>query len=156
MSMKMIKYNIFVLFVFLMTFGFSGCTEADPEFVHTDNLISEMVCMAGRTNDSPTLTGKIYEYDKNGQLLEQGFTQEQAEGGSGVITFIVPAEDRKKFDLTSVFLRATLTWDEVITPSLTYKRHDILVTDENPEGMVIAVTSGIGTVRKYRIMGIYE
>lgn len=154
--MKTIKFNIFAVLALLLTFGLSGCMEADKEFVHTDNFISEMVCMAGRTNDSPSLTGTIYEYDKNGQLLDPDFTADQAEGGSGVITFIVPFEDRNKFDLTSVFLRATLTWDEVITPSLTYKRHNILVDDEHPDGMVISVTSGIGTVRKYRIMGIYE
>ncbi len=154
--MNLIKYNILSLFVILMSLGLNGCTEADHEFVHTDNLISEMVCMSGRTNDAPTLTGTIYEYDKNGELLEPGFTFADTEGGSGVITFVVPVADRKKFDLTSVYLRATLTWDEVITPSLTYKRHNILVDDEHPDGMVIAVKSGIGTVRKYRIMGIYE
>lgn len=153
--MKTLKFNIIAFLALVMAFGLSSCSDADPEFVHTDNLISAMVCMSGRTNDAPTLTGTIYEYDKNGELLEPGFKAEEAEGGSGVITFIVPLEYTKDFDLTSVYLRATLTWDEKITPTL-IGRHDILVDDEHPDGMVIAVTSGIGTVRKYRIMGIYE
>ncbi|MDE6449547.1 MAG: hypothetical protein K2L41_05645 [Muribaculaceae bacterium] len=123
--------------------------------MHTNNLISAMVCENGRTGDAKSITGKIYEYDKNGTLLEEGFTPEDAEGGSGVIVFIVTVDNRKNFDLTDVYLRATTTWDEFITPSLS-GRHNILVDEEHPEGMVIAVKSGIGTVRKYRIMGIYE
>ena len=155
--MKTIKYNLLAILVLLTGFGFTGCSDADPEFVHSNNLISAMVCMADRNSlDDPTINGTIYEYDKNGKLLEEGFTAEEAEGGSGVITFIVPIEQRKEFDLTAVFLRATLTYDEIITHSLTYKRHNILVDEEHPDGMVISVTSGIGTVRKYRIMGIYE
>lgn len=153
--MKILKFNILILTLVLLGFGLSGCEKAADNFIHTDNLISAMVCENARTNDAKSIVGKIYEYSKDGVLLDDGFTAEDATGGSGVIVFRVPAEDRKAFDLTSVYLRATLTWDEFVTPSLS-GLHNILVTDENPEGMVIAVTSGIGTVRKYRIMGIYE
>lgn len=139
----------------ILGFGFTGCAEADPEFVHTDNFISAMVLMNGRTNDAATLEGVIMEYDKDGVLLEKGFKPEDAEGGSGVIIFSVPADERKVFDLTKCYLRATVTFDEFIYPSLSGLQN-ILVTNENPEGKVIAVKSGINTVRKYRIMGIYE
>ncbi len=152
--MKILKSNIIALAIAIMTFGLYGCAEADPEFVHTDNFISAMVCMNGRTNDASSITGTIFEYDRNGELLDKGFTAEQAEGGSGVITFVVSQEQREDFDLTRVYLRATLTWDESITPSLSGLQNIDPV--EKPEGIVVGVKSGVGKVRKYRIMGFYE
>lgn len=143
--------------------SFTGCEKADPEFVHKNNFISGMELNTERVNGGGIrIMGKIYEYDKNGNLLPSFDSSkvenipDEAWGGSGVIIFTVDPENRNDVDLTSVFLRATLTWDEVITPSLTYKRHNILVDEEHPEGMVVAVTSGTGEVRKYRIMGTYE
>ena len=47
--MKKFKFNIIALALAIVTLGFVGCSEADPEFVHTDNFISAMVCMNGRT-----------------------------------------------------------------------------------------------------------
>lgn len=152
--MKILKTNIIALALAIVTLGFCGCAEADPEFVHTDNFISAMVCMNGRTNDASSITGTIFEYDKNGELLPDGFTPEEAEGGSGVITFVVSQEEREDFDLTKVYLRATLTWDEFITPSLSGLQN--IDPTERPEGIVIGVKSGVGKVRKYRIMGFYE
>ncbi len=154
-----VKKSLLYVIAGLFMTSMNSCEKADPEFVHTDNFISAMTCENYSDHENPlysSLDGKIYEYDKDGNLLTGDFSKEEAEGGSGVITFIVPIEKSKYFDLTSVFLRATLTWDESITPSLTFKRHNILVDEEHPEGMVIAVKSGVNTVRKYRIMGIYE
>lgn len=153
--MKVLKSNIIVLFISLIALGLTGCKDADPNFVHTDNFIHAMVCENTRENDAKSITGTIYEYDKHGSLLGDEFTAEDAEGGSGVVVFVVSAEDKNSFDLTQVYLRATLKFDAMVTPGLS-GRKNILVDDENPEGMVIAITSGIGTVRKYRIMGIYE
>lgn len=152
--MKNLKTNIIALALAFVTLGFCGCAEADPEFVHTDNFISAMVCMNGRTNDASSITGTIYEYDKDGVILQNGFTPEEAEGGSGVITFTVSQEEREDFDLTRVYLRATLTWDEFITPSLSGIQN--IDPTERPEGIVVGVKSGVGKVRKYRIMGFYE
>lgn len=155
---KLKKSLLYVMAVLYMT-SMNSCEKADPEFVHTDNFIAAMTCENYSDHENPlyaSIDGKIYEYDKNGNLLTGDFTKEEAEGGSGVITFVVPVEKAKYFDLTAVFLRATLTWDESITPSLTFKRHNILVGDDSPNGMVISVKSGVNTVRKYRIMGIYE
>ncbi len=161
--MKAIKSYILAFLTVAFAVSFTGCEKADPEFVHTNNFISGMELNTTRDNGGGIqIMGKIYEYDKNGSLLPEfdatkvDNIPDEAWGGSGVIIFTVPPEHRKNVDLTSVFLRATLVWDEVITPSLTYKRHNILVDDEHPEGMVIAVTSGVGEVRKYRIMGTYE
>lgn len=152
--MKILKSNIIALAIAIVTLGFCGCAEADPEFVHTDNLISAMVCMNGRTNDASSINGTIFEYDKDGVLLEKGFTAEEAEGGSGVITFVVSQEQREDFDLSHVYLRATLTWDESITPTLSGIQNIDPV--EKPEGIVVGVKSGVGKVRKYRILGYYE
>ncbi len=153
--MKFIKSNIIVLFISLMAFGLTGCKDADQNFVHTDNFVHAMVCENTRQNDAKSITGTIYEYDKHGSLLGDEFTAEDAEGGSGVVVFVVTAEDKKDFDLTDVYLRATLKFDAMVSPTLS-GRHNILVDEEHPDGKVIAITSGIGTVRKYRIMGIYE
>lgn len=152
--MKNFKTNIIALTIAIVTFGFYGCAEADPEFVHTDNFISAMVCMNGRTNDAQSITGTIYEYNKDGVLLDNNFTAEEAEGGSGVITFVVNHEQRESFDLSRVYLRATLTWDESITPSLSGLQN--IDPDERPDGIVVGVKSGVNKVRKYRIMGFYE
>ena len=96
----------------------------------------------------------IYEYNKDGVLLDKNFTAEEAEGGSGVITFVVNLEQRESFDLSRVYLRATLTWDETITPSLSGLQN--IDPDERPDGIVVGVKSGVNKVRKYRIMGFYE
>ena len=152
--MKKFKFNIIALALAIVTLGFVGCSEADPEFVHTDNFISAIVCMNGRTAAASSINGVIYEYDKDGNLLDKNFTVEQAEGGSGVVMFIVSQEEREDFDLTKVYLRATLTWDESITPTLSGLQNIDPV--ERPEGLVVGVKSGVGKVRKYRIMGVYE
>ena len=153
--MKFLKSNILVLFLSLVVLGLTGCKEADENFIHTDNLIHAMEIHDTRLLSQKSIAGTIYEYDKLGNLISEGFTAEEAEGGSGVVVFVVGPTDRNDFDLTNIFITATLTYDEVITPTLV-GRHNILVDDEHPDGMVVAVTSGIGTVRKYRIMGIYE
>lgn len=152
--MKILKSNIIALALAIVAFGFYGCAEADPEFVHTDNFISAMVCMNGRTNDAQSINGIIYEYNKDGALLDKDFTPEEAEGGSGVIIFVVKYDDREAFDLKRVYLRATVTWDEFITPSLSGLQN--IDPEERPEGLVVGVKSGVNKVRKYRIMGFYE
>lgn len=153
--MKLLKYNIFILASLLLVLGLQGCAKADPNFVHDDCFISQLIANGTRSGSITDFIGTIYEYDKNGQLLEPGFTPEQAAGGSGVITFIISPEDADKIDLTACYLRATLTFDEYITPSMS-GRHNILCTEENPEGKVFTVRSGENTVRKYRVMGVYE
>ncbi|MCM1449801.1 MAG: hypothetical protein NC082_05625 [Clostridiales bacterium] len=155
--MKYLKYNFIMLVVAILSIGLSGCSDADPIYVHSDNIITSAACYAGRFSDSPKILADIIEYDKDGNELPEGFTPEQAAGGSGAIVFIVPLDQYSKFDLTNVFVNITgIPYDAVVYPSLTYSRHNILVDEEHPEGLVISVQSGTGSVRKYRIMGIYE
>jgi hypothetical protein len=132
----------------LMAVVLWNCAEADPEFVHNTNTISQMVCRttpAGGDN-----LGTIYEYDKNGDLVTGEFTQEDVEGGYGLVLFSVSISLQADVDLTNIYLRATVTYDEFITPSLS-GTHDI-----TGDGIVITVKSGIGTTRQYRVRGYYE
>ena len=62
----------------------------------------------------------------------------------------IPESLRKDVDLTKVYLRATVTYDEMITPSL-LGYHDI-----SGDGIIITVKSGTGTTRQYRVRGVYE
>lgn len=152
--MKIYNKIYAAVFVLLcLTTSLCGCQEADPEFVHINNLISQLVARGERAGTD--FIGSIYEYDANGQLLPPDFKAADAEGGSGVIVFVIPASEKETIDLTKCYLRATLTYDEFIYPTMS-GRHNILVTEENPNGKVFAVKSGVNTVRKYRVMGIYE
>lgn len=155
--MKLFKklYTSALMLGVLASTAFTGCQKADPEFTHEDNLISQMIAMGGRQGSETQFIGTIYEYDANGQILPADFTFDEAIGGSGVITFVIPYAQKDDIDLTSCYLRATLTYDEMVYPTLS-GRHNILVTEENPEGLVFSVKSGTGKVRKYRVMGIYE
>ncbi|MDR0729753.1 MAG: hypothetical protein LBF19_06515 [Prevotellaceae bacterium] len=125
-----------------------NCAEANPEYVHDTNTISQMVC---RTSPAGAdYRGVIYEYDKEENLVTGAFTQQDVEGGYGLILFSIPLSLQNDVDLSKVYLRATVTWDEIITPSLS-GTHDI-----TGDGIMITVTSGVGTTRQYRIRGFYE
>ena len=127
---------------------FSACAEADPEFVHRTNTISQMVC---RTSPAGTdYPGTIYEYDKDENLVTGAFTQQDVEGGYGLILFPISLSLQNDVDLANIYLRATVTYDEIITPSLS-GTHDI-----TGDGVIITVTSGVGTTRQYRVRGYYE
>ncbi len=128
----------------------TSCDKADPPFEHPTNTIGALICCDYHGGDE--YVGVIEEYDSNGQRLPAGFTQAQANGGWGVITFRVP---EGKIDFTRVYLKATLVYDEIVNPSFA-GRHDILVTDANPDGKLFVVKSGTGTTRKYHVRGYYE
>jgi hypothetical protein len=141
------KTGLLLLGVF-MAMSWWSCAEADPEFVHDTNTISQMVC---RTSSGGTdYIGTIYEYDKDENLVTGVFTQKDVEGGYGRILFPISISLQKDVDLTKIYLRATVTYDEIITPSLS-GTHDI-----TGDGIIITVKSGVGTTRAYRIMGFYE
>ena len=125
-----------------------ACAEADKEFVHDSNTISQMICKA--VHGGSEFRGEIYEYDRNGQEVTGEFTQQDVEGGYGIILFEVLQTLQDDVDLTNIYLVATLTWDQFITPSLS-GRHDI-----TGDGIIITVKSGVGTTRQYRVRGYYE
>jgi hypothetical protein len=143
--MKMKKFSI-IISVFMSVMLWS-CAEADQEFVHDSNIITQMICRA--SHGSSEFRGEIFEFDKNGDELPGGFTQEQAEGGVGLIIFKVSKNLAEDVNLSNIYLIATLTWDQFITPSLS-GRHDI-----TGEGIIITVRSGVGTTRQYRVRGEY-
>lgn len=146
--MKIFNFFLKISSILVISFLSQGCSEAEEEFVHTTNTISQMVCKASHT--SGEFLGTIYEYNADGQLMSGSFTNEEIEGGYGVILFAIPKSLEKDVDLTNVYLVATLTYDEFITPSLS-GRHDI-----SGEGIIIQVKSGVGTTREYRVRGYYE
>lgn len=125
-----------------------SCAEAEEEFVHSSNVIKNISCQA--TQGGSQFVGVIHEYDKDGNLVEAPFTQEDVEGGYGLVLFAVSKSLSDEVDLTNVYLTAGLEYDQMITPSLSGK-HDI-----SGEGMTIEVKSGVGTVRYYRLRGYYE
>jgi hypothetical protein len=131
-----------------MAFAWWNCAEADSGFVHDTNTISQMVC---RTSPSGTDNlGTIYEYDKDGERVVGAFTQNDVEGGYGLILFPISISLQDNVDLTNIYLRANVGWDAIITPPLS-GAHDI-----TGDGIIITVKSGIGTIRQYRIKGFYE
>jgi hypothetical protein len=131
-----------------MTVLLWSCAEADDEFVHDTNTISQMICKA--KHGSSEFRGEIYEYNKEEKLVMGSFTQKDVEGGYGLILFAISKSLEKDVDLTNIYLTATVTYDEFITPSLSGK-HDI-----TGEGIIITVKSGVGTTRQYRVRGYYE
>lgn len=151
MKIKNILY--YILGIAVLPFLLQGCEKPDAEFVHTTNTISQMICCA--SHGGTEFIGSIYEYDKDGNMVSSpdnkvDFTQEQIEGGYGLIIFAVSESLSSDVDLANIYLKATLAWDEVVTPSLS-GRHDI-----TGDGIIITVTSGTGTTRQYRVRGYYE
>jgi hypothetical protein len=125
-----------------------GCAEAEKEFVHDTNTISQMICKA--KHGGGEYRGTIYEYNKNEELVTGDFTQADVEGGYGIIVFAISKSLEKDVDLSNIYLVATVSFDEFITPSLT-GRHDI-----TGDGMLVTVKSGVGTTRTYRVRGYFE
>lgn len=144
--MKNIFKTVLIAMVLLVFAGaFSGCHEADPEFVHTDNLITALYM-------STTLQGTQYsftidEYNADGQLVTENITPESVAGGYGIAHIEFPVSQMEEIDLTKVYLAANVTYDVIIKPGLS-GTHDI-----SGEGIVVTATGGDGKARKYRIYG---
>ncbi len=148
--MKIInKIGVLLLSISMVTLLLWDCTSPDDDFIHDSNLISQMVCKA--SDGGTEYIGEIYEYNENGELMSDDFTQEDVEGGYGLILFAISQSLEDDVDLTNIYLTATVSYDEIISPSLS-GRHDIT----GDEGIIITVTSGVGTTRQYRIRGYYE
>jgi hypothetical protein len=134
----------------LITILLASCAKENEEFIfaHKSNMITQMTCKASHSGGE--FQGEIYEFSKEGQLMEASATQEELEGGYGLILFPISATLSKDIDLTSIYLKATVTYDELITPSLS-GRHNI-----SGDGIIITVKSGERTKRQYRIRGYFE
>ena len=141
------KIGVFVLSITIVILSWS-CDSADKEFVHTKNTINKIFCKA--LQDGSEFEGKIYEYNKDGELMTGTFTQEDIEGGYGLVLFAISKSLADDVDLTNLYITANVSYDQFITPSLSGK-HDI-----SGDGMIISVKSGVGTERFYRLRGFYE
>lgn len=128
----------------------SACGKENPDYIftHDDNLIHQMIGKAA--HGSSEFMGQITEFDQDDQVMEGDFSQPDVEGGYGLILFPIPKSLENDVDLTRMYLKATVTYDEMITPSLSGRQ------DISGEGMIITVTSGEGTTRQYRVRGFYE
>lgn len=145
---KIIKSTLVALFACVMASAFSGCKEADPEFVHTDNLINQLFMSTTLQGTQRAFT--IDEYDADGNLVPAPVTAEMVEGGYGIAHIEIPLAQFDEVDLTKVFLSAHVSYDVIITPGL-QGVHDI-----SGEGIVIHVKGGNGKIRNYRIYGDFE
>ncbi|MCL1933308.1 MAG: hypothetical protein FWF53_05820 [Candidatus Azobacteroides sp.] len=145
--MKIINKTGFISGIFMMILLWS-CDKADQEFVHDSNTISQMICKA--SHGSSEFRGEIHEFDKNEKEVTGEFTQQDVEGGYGIILFEISKSLQDDVNLANIYLVATLTWDQSVTPSLS-GRHDI-----TGDGIIITVESGVGTTRQYRVRGYYQ
>lgn len=142
------KTTLFAMMSVLLTGAFSGCHEADPEFVHTDNLITALYMATSLQGTQYSFT--IDEYNADGQLVTENITPESVAGGYGIAHIEFPVTQMEEIDLTKVYLAANVTYDVIIKPGL-QGTHDI-----TGEGIVVTATGGDGKARKYRIYGKFS
>jgi len=149
------KKLIFTFVAVTAVMAFSSCKEADEDFKHDNNLISDM--RLKMTTSAEGIQGKITEYNAAGEVVSgDELTAAAVQGGYGKIEFILERSLIGAYDLENCYLSASLTFDEKITPPLT--RHNITNRDENgvAQGIELTVTSGIGTTRRYIVIGYFE
>lgn len=129
---------------------FAGCAKENEEFIfiHDNNLISQMICKPSHAGAEYRAT--IHEFDKEGNRMTGSFTREDVKDGYGLILFPISKSLENDVDIKSLYLRASVSYDAIITPTLSGK-HDI-----SGDGIIITVTSGEDTKRQYRVRGYYE
>lgn len=134
----------------------NSCQDADPEFVHTDNLIQQLYMMTSLQGTQYPFV--IDEYDAQGNLVTEDVTAESVAGGYGMAHIEFPITQADDIDLSQVYIVAKVGYDVMITPGLGGMKHDITAKDENGNlaGFVISVKAGSGKVRKYRIYGYFN
>lgn len=142
------KTTLLSMMSVLLSGAFSGCHEADPEFVHTDNLITALYMSTSLQGTQYSFT--IDEYNAQGELVTENITPESVAGGYGIAHIEFPVTQMEEIDLTKVFLAANVTYDVIIKPGL-QGAHDI-----TGEGIVVTATGGDGKARKYRIYGKFS
>lgn len=152
--MKKIYFNLLLMLVAVV--AVTGCQKADEEFEHDNNLISDMRVKMNTAAEG--IAGVITEYNAAGEVVPPGkdLTAKAVQGGYGKIEFVLKRTLMGVYDLERCYLSASLTFDEIITPPLAL--HDITNRDADgvAQGIEIVVRSGIGTTRKYKIIGYFE
>ncbi|MBD5367443.1 MAG: hypothetical protein HDR82_10690 [Bacteroides sp.] len=154
--MKLIYRNIIALMAFVaMAVGFTAC-DADPDFEHPNNLISDVRIKSNPTADG--IAGVITEYNAAGEVVPADkVTLEAVKGGYGKVEFILSPALEGSLDPERCYLSASLTFDEIVTPGLAGIKN---ITNRDAQGVAqgieITVTSGTGDTRRYQIIGYYE
>lgn len=152
--MKRLLHNIIATCAIIALVNvFTGCAEAGDEFAHPNNLISDMRVKSNTGADG--IPGEIFEYNANGELVPPDQVSiETVQGGYGRIVFELDPEDNVNPE--RCYLSASLTLSEIIKPGLNGLTN---ITNRDAEGVAqgieITVTSGIGTTRKYTVVGYY-
>ena len=142
---KSISLIVFTLAVAVMV---GACHDADPEYVHTDNLINQLFMMTSQQGAQYSFT--IIEYDAQGNVVDKDITAEKVAGGYGMAYIEFPISQMDEIDLTKVYLTADVGYDVIIIPGQT-GQHDI-----TGDGIVVAAKGGNGKARKYRIYGYFN
>ena len=145
-----------VLALMVSVLGVTACQDAQQDFQHDNNLLSDVRIKL--TPGAEGMPGQIFEYDANGNLVPADqVTVKAVEGGYGRVVFELDPSYRGTYNPEACYLGASLTFDEVVSPGLGgIKNICNRDADGVAQGMDVIVTSGIGTQRRYNIVGYFK
>ncbi|MDE6367724.1 MAG: hypothetical protein K2K94_00630 [Muribaculaceae bacterium] len=154
--MKLFKYITASALAVFLSLAVGSCAEADHEFEHDNTLLKTVTIKTIPGADG--IAGQIIEYNAAGQVVPANeVTLKSVEGGHGVVLFELSPTLRGIYNPEHCYLGASLTFDQVIRPGLGGIKN---ITNRNAEGVAqgidVTVTSGIGTVRPYTIIGYFQ
>ena len=154
--MKLFKYIAASAIAAFFCLAISSCAETGSEFEHDSNLLKTVSIKTNPGADG--IAGEIIEYDAQGQVVPADqVTLESVAGGHGVVLFELSPLLRGVYDPERCYLGASLTFDQIIRPGLNGIKN---ITNRDAAGVAqgidITVTSGIGTVRPYKIIGYFQ
>ncbi|MBR2856290.1 MAG: hypothetical protein IKB85_02530 [Bacteroidales bacterium] len=126
--MKKIFAILVIAAASMVTFS---CQKPDSEFLHSDNTISSVLLLPAVSTVSTTISGEI--------------NQE-----TGEILFAIPKNLRSSIDITKVKVRATVSYDVVITPSLSG------IKDLSEEYPITVTATQTGESKNYTLRAYYS
>lgn len=126
--MKKIFAILVIAAASMVTFS---CQKPDSEFLHSDNSISSVLLLPAVSTVSTTISGEI--------------NQE-----TGEILFAIPKNLRSSIDITKVKVRATVSYDVVITPSLSG------IKDLSEEYPITVTATQTGESKNYTLRAYYS
>ena len=139
------KLSIIVLS--LLALAFSGCKQVEMPFTHEDSdVVITSMLMWNLPHKNITSDSKFAVKESVEATITQGEPNEVGE-----IVFIVPRTKRSYWDLTEVYLQATVGYDLYITPSIAGAK-DLTLDDEGKPRLTVTVKSKrTGFEKKYNI-----
>ena len=154
--MKLFRYITSLAIAACFCVAFGSCAEAGSEYEHDNTLLKTVTIKT--TPGAEGIAGQVIEYNADGQIVPADrVTLEAVEGGYGVVLFELSPLLRGIYDPERCYLGASLTFDQIIRPGLGGIKN---ITNRNAEGVAqgidVTVTSGIGTVRRYTIIGYFQ